>query len=290
MPDTLTPTPERASRPSTPSPRQPPAPLLTLRDGLPAVVETDDGAPRGLRRARRRHRPGRDRRRARLGLPLLHPRLPHPAAPRGRRHLAHRPDRARRPWPRCRRRSRAPSGSCTPPPRTCPACAEVGLRPDRAVRHRARRAAARLPPGRPGHPGRDRARPPDAQGALRRRLVDPPAARAVARVRRARRRGARRAARRPGRRAGGGRQGRVGPPGVRPPAAASSPPCASRRGVVRRGCTGCAAAARLGVLPARCGRPATRSPPSATSPRAGSSRTPRSSPPPPRCPPTAARS
>ena len=66
----------------------------------------------------------------------------------------------------------APSGSCTPPPRTCPACAEVGLRPGRALRHRARRPAAGLPAGRPGHAGRDAARLPDEEGALRRRLVD----------------------------------------------------------------------------------------------------------------------
>ena len=52
-------------------------------------------AGRGVRRDRRRHRPGRDRRRAGLGLPLLQPRLPHPAAPRGLRHLAGRPDRLR---------------------------------------------------------------------------------------------------------------------------------------------------------------------------------------------------
>ena len=55
----------------------------------------------------------------------------------------------------------------------------------------------------------------DGQGALRRRLVDPAAARAVARVRRPRRRGARRAARGAGRRARRGRQGRLGSRGVR---------------------------------------------------------------------------
>ncbi len=85
------------------------------------------------------------------------------------------------------------------------------------VRHRARRPAARLPPGRPGHAGRDHRRPPPAQGALRGRLVDPAAARAVAGVRRPRRRGARRAARGARPRARGDRQGRVGPPGVRAP-------------------------------------------------------------------------
>ena len=34
------------------------------------------------------------------------------------------------PRARCRRRCAAPSGSCTPPPRTCPCLAEVGLHPD----------------------------------------------------------------------------------------------------------------------------------------------------------------
>ena len=80
-----------------------------------------------------------------------------------------------------------------------PCLAEVGLRPDRALRHRAGRPAARLPAGRAGHAGRDAARLPDEEGALRRRLVDAAAARAVAGVRRPRRRGARRAARRAGR-------------------------------------------------------------------------------------------
>ena len=96
--------------------------------------------------------------------------------------------------------------------------------PRRALRHRARRAAARLPARRAGHPGRDPAGLPDEEGALGRRLVDPPAAGVVARVRRARRRGPRRAARPSRRRARGGRQGRVGPPGVRRTCAASIAP------------------------------------------------------------------
>jgi hypothetical protein len=44
---------------------------------------------------RRRHRSGRHRRRAGVGLPLLLPRLPDPAAPRGRGHVPGRPDRVR---------------------------------------------------------------------------------------------------------------------------------------------------------------------------------------------------
>ena len=62
----------------------------------------------------------------------------------------------------------------------------------------------------------------------------------------------------------------------------------STRGVVRRGCTGSAAAAASARC-GRCGRPATSSPSAATSPRAGSSPTPRSSPPPRPCPRTATR-
>ena len=57
------------------------------------------GARRGRRGLRGRHRTGRDRRRARLGLPLLRPRLPRAAAARGRRHGAGRPDPVRRPQP-----------------------------------------------------------------------------------------------------------------------------------------------------------------------------------------------
>ena len=76
------------------SPRRPSARCSTLRDGLPpssrpsrALREVCDALAGG-------HRPGRHRRRARLRLPLLHPRLPGPAAPRGRRHPPGRPDRA----------------------------------------------------------------------------------------------------------------------------------------------------------------------------------------------------
>ena len=103
------------------TPVAPDAPLLELRDGLPKIVDTAAGLAGGVRGHRRRHRPGGHRRRAGLGLPLLRPRLPHPAAPR----RAPAPSWSTRSpstrWPRCRRPSRAPSGSCTPRPRTCPA-------------------------------------------------------------------------------------------------------------------------------------------------------------------------
>ena len=60
-------------------------------------IETAAGAGRDVRAARRRHRPGRHRRRARVRLPLLLARLPDPAAPRGRRLVHGRPDRLRVP-------------------------------------------------------------------------------------------------------------------------------------------------------------------------------------------------
>ena len=72
-------------------------PLLVLRDGLPPVTETEQGLAAACAAIARRHRPGGHRRRAGLGLPLLQPGLPDPAAPRGLRHLAGRPDRLRVP-------------------------------------------------------------------------------------------------------------------------------------------------------------------------------------------------
>ena len=202
--------PPRSARPLTPMPTTEPttedpdesvetdattdpgAPLLTLRDGLPPVVDTPEPLAEACAALGRGHRPGRDRRRARLRLPLLRPRLPDPAAPRGRRHLADRPDRLRlRPADAAEAPCAAPSGSCTPPPRTCPCLREVGLDP--AALFDTELAGRLL-----GYPRvglatlvEEIARPADAQGALRRRLVDPAAADGVARVRRARRRGAR---------------------------------------------------------------------------------------------------
>ena len=134
-----------------------------------------------------------------------------PAAPRGRRHRADRPDRVRRPSRRSQEALDGTEWILHAATQDLPCLAEIGLRPTTAVRHRARRPPARLPPGRPGDAGRDAARLPDAQGALRRRLVDPAAARAVAGVRRPRRRGAGRAARR----ARGGARGRRARPSGR---------------------------------------------------------------------------
>ena len=127
-------------------------PLDMPADGVPDVV-VDERAPDGGGPGHRRRRgPGRPRRRAGLGLPLRPARLPRAAAPRGLRHLADRPDRLPRPRARSPRPSATPSGSCTPPPRTCPASREVGPAPGAAVRHRARRAPARPAPGRPRPP------------------------------------------------------------------------------------------------------------------------------------------
>ena len=98
------------------------------------------------------------------------------------------------PAPTCRastRPSATPSGSCTPPPRTSSASPRSACGPG-ALRHRARRPPGRAPPRRPRRDGRALPRPAPRQGALRRRLVDAAAPRAVAAVCRPRRRGARR--------------------------------------------------------------------------------------------------
>ena len=95
--------------------------------------------------------------------------------------------------------------------------AEVGLRPTTLFDTELAGRLLGLPAGRPGHPGRGRGGEQPAQGALRGRLVDAAAARAVAGVRRPRRRGAAGAARGARPRARGDRQGRVGPRGVRAP-------------------------------------------------------------------------
>ena len=191
----------------------PGSPALPAR--RPAAAHRHPARPRRrLPRPRRRQRPGRHRRRTRVGLPLLLARLPDPAPARRGRDVPGRPDRLRlpRPPPGGPRGHRVDPARRHPGPRL-PGRGRAG--PVRALRHRARGAAPGLPPGRPGHPGRDPAGLLDEEGALRSRLVDPAAARTVAGVRRSRRRGPRRAARRARGRAGGGRQGRVGATGVR---------------------------------------------------------------------------
>ena len=212
MPPDETPSPDAPEPDEGPPPAD--APLLRLRDGLGKIVETEAGLAEVCEAMARGTRSGRDRRRARLRLPLLRPRLPDPAAPRGRRHLPGRPDRVRL----AGAAAAGPRGHRVDPARRDPgpALPQRGRPvPDEALRHRARRPPARLPARRPGHAGRDPARLPDGQGALGRRLVDPSAAGAVAGVRRPRRRGPRRAARGARRRAGRGRQGRLGRRGVR---------------------------------------------------------------------------
>src|SRR5581483_2867515 len=84
-----------------------------------------------------------------------------------------------------------------------------------AFRHRAGRAAARLPARGSRHAGRGGARLPPGEGPLGGRLVGPPAPRGAAPLRRPRRGGADRPPRRPGGRAGRAGQDRMGPPGIR---------------------------------------------------------------------------
>ena len=200
------------------TPEKPPAPpLLTLRDGLTPIVDTDAGLAEVCERIAAGSGPvaiDAERasgyryssrayliqlRREGSGTFLVDP-IAFGSLPTLQEVLdGHRVDPARgHPGPALPRRGRAAT--------------------DRAVRHRARRAAARLPAGRPGHPRREPARRPARQGALGGRLVDAAAARAVAGVRRPGRRGAGRAAHPDRRRAGRRGQGRVGAPGVRQPA------------------------------------------------------------------------
>ena len=227
----------------------PPSPAHAARRA-PRDHRDRAAAGRGRPARGRRHRPGRAGRRAGLRLPLLPPRLPDPAAPRGLGHGVDRPDRLRRTSPSLDEAFGDAEWILHAASQDLPCLREVGLRPVAALRHRARRAPARLPPGRPGHAGRGDHGPLDAQGALRGRLVEATAAAAVAGVRRPRRRGPARAARGHRRRADRVRQGRVGGRGVpaphrprarrpgrtrggvrpastRPRAAARSPPCAS---------------------------------------------------------------
>ncbi len=200
----------RSSHPRRDSPG--PAPRAeggaATRGGGPGRAGRDG---RGLRSG---HRSGRRRRRTGLRLPLRPARLPDPAAAGRGRDRAGRPDRLSRPE-RARRgagRHRVGGARRHPGP-AVPLRGRHASAP--AVRHRAGRAPGRVPPGRSRPDDRERARPLAGQGALRGGLVHPPAARAVAAVRRARRRGAGRAAGRA--RAGAGRPGqaRLGAGGVR---------------------------------------------------------------------------
>ena len=109
------------------------------------LVAPADGTPDGRRpptpaieatiaALRRRHRTDRGRRRARARLPLHPACLPDPAAPSRRGHPPDRPDRLRRHTRSRRARRRAsptPSGSSTPPARTCRACSRSGMTPTR---------------------------------------------------------------------------------------------------------------------------------------------------------------
>ena len=145
-----------------------------------AVVDTPEALAATCAAIAGGHRTGRDRRRAGLGLPLLLPRLPDPAAPRGRRHPPGRPDRVRVDGAARRRRSAGTEWILHAATQDLPCLAEIGLRPDALFDTE---LAGRLL----GYPRVGlaalvelAARLPDGQGALGRRLVDPAAARAVA--------------------------------------------------------------------------------------------------------------
>ncbi len=166
---------------------------------------------RGLRRG---HRPRRRRRRTSLRIPLRPARLPGAAAPRGRGVRADRPGGLPRPV----RTGRGPVRHRVDPARRHPGPAVPARNRHGAhlpVRHRAGRPPRRLPPGRTRRDGRECARLRAGEGPLRRRLVHPPASRAVAALRRAGRGAAGGPAGRPGEGAGPAGQARLGPPGVR---------------------------------------------------------------------------
>ena len=256
--------PRRRPRHRAQTPEAPPAPLLTLRDGLPAVTDTPPALVDACRALAAGTGPVAHRRRAGVRLPLLPAGLPDPAAPRGLRHASWSTRSASTTSTRSRRRSPTPSGSCTPPPRTSPACAEVGLVPSALFDTE---LAARLL----GYPRVGLATLVetllgycDEQGALRRRLVDATAARSRgwSTPPSTSRSSSSCATCWPPSSSSRG-QGRVGPPGVRRTSAASPRPSASTRGGVPPGCTRCADAVLLGGGPralggARRARPGAR--------------------------------
>ena len=174
----------------------------------------------------------------------------------------------RRPRPAAARPSATPSGSCTPPPRTCPACAEVGLRPARALRHRARRRGCSATPG-SGWPRWSRR----VLGCSMRKehsAVDwstPAAAGAVAGVRRPRRRGRSSscATCSPRELVEAGKDEWARQEFDAPASASPSAGPRRSRGGVRPGMHRVRGPPRPRPPSASCGRPATRSPSSATS-------------------------
>ena len=244
-------TPETTRRPSGSAAR-------SCATACPDVVDTDEGLAGGVRRAGRGDRSGRDRRRARLRLPLLRPRLPDPAAPRGRRHAGsstrsrsttlgpaaggprrHRVDPARRdagPAVPARGRASTPTASSTPSsPAACSATPASGWPP--WSRRCSASGCARSTPPPTGRPVRC------PQPWLEYAALD---VEVLARAARAHGHGARA---RPARPSGRARSSTT--------CWASSRPSGSTRGGVRPGCTGCAGAAPS-APPGPCGRPATR--------------------------------
>ncbi len=188
------------ARTAAPTARPPPPELelLVLRDGLPDVVETPEALAAAVADLAGRHRPDRARRRARVRLPLLR-----------RAYLIQLRRAGSTTWlvdpiafddlEPLREVLDTDEWILHAASQDLACLREVGLEPRVAVRHRARRPAARPPPRRPGRPGRGDLREADAQGALGGRLVAPTAAPVLAGLRRPRRRGAGRDPRRAGR-------------------------------------------------------------------------------------------
>ena len=231
------------------SPRVAPAPLLRAARAAAATSSTPTRrCAATVRRPRGRHRTGRHRRRAGLGLPLLLARLPDPAAPRGRRHPPGRPDRASTLAPL----QEALAGTewiLHAATQDLPCLAELGLVP--AALFDTELAGRLL-----GYPRVGLATL--VETLLGRRLAKEhsavdwstrPLPRAVAGVRRPRRRGAGRAARRcsAAELVEAGKDDWAAA-GVRRAARLRADPPGRRRGGVRRGCTGSAAAARSGAV------------------------------------------
>ena len=146
---------------------------------------------------RRRRGPDRGRRGARERLPVLAARLPDPDVPTGRGHVPLRSARDPRLHRARRRPSRDEEWVLHAASQDLACLREVGLDPEHIFDTELAARLLGMPRVGLGVRRRGAARHPPRQGALRRRLVDAPAAAGVAEVRGARRRTARRRARSP---------------------------------------------------------------------------------------------
>ncbi len=187
---------EAAEPENVDEPEPPLAPLLDPA-GRSAHRYRDRPGPRtSMCRPGRRNRTDRNRRRTGQRLSLLRACLSDPSAPGRCRLLPDRPDRIDQPHAASRGNE---------PDRVDPARRDSGpalpgggrAASDPIVRHRTRGPSPRLSPGRVGHSHRNHPGHADAQGTLGRRLVDAPAADAVADLRCIGRRSADRVARHP---------------------------------------------------------------------------------------------